>query len=195
MASSMKRPAASVPPSASSRSVIGRLDGDAAGLGRVDQVRPADRGGLVCDTLVRRVDRPDPVDHRGRLLGQGRVVAQERLSGRHGQQVRADPVELGEQRRPARFGDAEDRQHHGDPDGDAERGQRRAEPARQQAAGGDAQDVARPQPARLERRLARDRALGDGPADAVMPRPPRARCGRPSARSGAAGSPRCRGRG
>ena len=112
------------------------------------------------------LDRADPADHRDGLVRQRGVLAEERLAGRDGQQVRADPVQLGEQRRAARLGDPEDGDHRGDPDRDPERGQPRTEPARLRGhgrrCGPDRARPTRPPATGAER----------GAAVAVMPRPP-----------------------
>ena len=67
------------------------------------------------------------------------------LPGGHGEQVGLR-AELAEQVRLGRGGDAEHRDAGGDPDGDAERGQRRPQLARPQAEKPAADQVRRPQP-------------------------------------------------
>ena len=93
------------------------------------------------------LDRADPADHRGGLVRQRGVLAEHRLAGRDRQQVRTDPVQLGQQGRAARLGDAEDRHHRRDPDRDPERGERRTEPACAEAAARDPAQVEHADPA------------------------------------------------
>ena len=84
-------------------------------------------------------DRPDARGDVARRLRQRRRLAEHRLARLHPQQVGAERVDAGEQVGAARRRDADHRHHRGDADGDAERGQQRAQPSGAQADGADAQ--------------------------------------------------------
>ena len=100
-----------MPPVSAARDVIGAAH------------RRADTGGAG-----RRRDRADPADHGGGVLGQLRLLAEERLARLHREAVRAEAVELGQEVGLPRRRDPEHRHERGDADGDAERGERRAQP-------------------------------------------------------------------
>ena len=94
----------------------------AAGLDRGDLVGLED-GGADRRGLGLRLHGTDARDHAGGGQGQGGRATEELLPGRHGQEVGAQLVELGEQARPARLGDPEHGHHGGDADADADRGE------------------------------------------------------------------------
>ena len=114
------------------------------------EIPPVSRSGMqsvrrtdaaTASTPATRLDRADPADHPRRLLRQARVLAEQRLPGTHGQEVRPEPVERRQEIRPARLGDAEDGHHRGDPDRDPERGQAGPEPSCAEAGAADAGQV------------------------------------------------------
>ena len=94
------------------------------------------------------LDRADAAELGGRFLGEGAVAATEAGRGLDGEEVGAELFDLPAQVGPARLGEPEDRDHRGDPDRDAERGQRSAHLAVAEAVGGDRHDIGGPEPAR-----------------------------------------------
>ena len=84
-----------------------------------------DRRGAGCT-----LHRPDPFGHRGSLLRQLGRFAEDRLAGASLEQSGAEPIDAGEQLGAARRGDPGDGHDGGDPDGDAERREDRAETTR-----------------------------------------------------------------
>ena len=152
-----------------------------------DEVRPADGG---VERRSRR-SRPRPAGSGGSSptasSGRAGVLAEERLAGRDGEHVRAEPVEHREQRRAAGVGDREDRDHRRDADRDADRRERGPELAGGEAPDGDPGDLDRPGPPGRGVGPARGRGSGvprtspAAGAAAVMPAP-RRRAGRPTIR-------------
>ncbi len=135
-----------------------------AGLTRRDQVGAAD--GRVDDRDGAEPPSTGPIRPiiAVGVVRQRGVVAEDRLARRDREQVRTEPVELGQQGRPARFGDAEDRHHRRDPDRDAERRERRTEPARARGRGRrSGPDRARPDRGRPTSAV-RTRTVGRGHA-------------------------------
>ena len=81
------------------------------------------------------------------LLGERGGLAEHRLARLHAQEVGAEGIDLGDEVGLARRRDADDGDHRGDADGDAERRQHRAQPPGAQSDDADAPEVADPQPA------------------------------------------------
>ena len=147
-AASRNRPMRTVPPSVS-RSELSTAWTDRPPVSLLlIRSRAADRR-LERRRRARRLDRADPPDHPERVVREGGVVAHERLARRHGEHVGAQPVEDGQERRPAAVRDGEDRDHRRDADGDAHRGERRPQLAGRQAPPGDPRDPDRPRAARV----------------------------------------------
>ena len=104
---------------------------------------------------------PDPPDHRRGGRRELRGLAEEALAVRHGEQVRPERVDLGEQPRLGRGGDAEHRHDRGDPDRDPERREGGPELSRPQSDEGDPPEVGGPE-------LARPRAARSSPSAAGL---------------------------
>ena len=126
---------------------VGGRDGDAAGLGRVDEVVAAHGRRSISLIEARRLDAVRAPDHRSGGLRQRGVLAHERLAGRHAQEVGAEPVELREQVGSGGLRDAQHRDHRGDPDRDAQARQGGAQPPRAQADRAGPEHVAGSEPA------------------------------------------------
>ena len=98
----------------------------------------------------------------GAASGSSAVLPEERLAGGDGEEVRAEPVDLGEQAGPRRCREAE----HGDDRRDADRDPERREPgadaAGAQPDAGDAGEVAGPQLQGRQRRGSAHRARAAG---------------------------------
>ena len=126
----------------------------------------------------RLLDRADPAHHVGCLLGKFGVLAEHVLPGAHLEQVRAEPVELGQQVGAARVGDPDDRHQCRDPDRDPECRQHRTARSRAHAREAEPRHVTEPQRhrARLLSRLSSvsmsglDRVLDTPVADVDDPR-------------------------
>jgi hypothetical protein len=127
----------------------GGLDAEAVGVDGGDVRAPVDlRVGRARPLDLR--DRPDAGDHpRCRKRQLGRAPGERRSVG-DGEQVGAEPVDLGQQPRLRGRGEAEHGHDRGHPDRDPERGQRGAQPSGAQADRGDPSQVGWRQPARDE---------------------------------------------
>src|SRR6516165_5720099 len=124
----------------------GRLDRQRVGIDRGDQ-RAAVGVGAVDDAGVGDLcDRPDPADHPRSGRGQFGGLPEDGLPVGDGEQVGAQPVDLGQQ--PGLRGGRQPEHGHdgGHPDGDAQRRQGGPQPAGPQSGAGHPDHVGGPQP-------------------------------------------------
>jgi hypothetical protein len=101
------------------------------------------RGGIGRAHVLGLGHGPDASDHRRSRFGQFGGLPELGLTVRDGQEIGAEHVDLVQQTSLRRSGQTQHSNDGGDTDGDAQRGQRRSEPAGAQPNAGDSSQVPR----------------------------------------------------